>query len=67
MPGAGWITFAPTNCSVGGFNLIPAAMARHISQTMPVSSSFAGDVGAFLGLDGKVTVTTAEGQRPVMT
>jgi transglutaminase-like putative cysteine protease len=66
VPGAGWITFDPTNRSVGGFNLIPAAMARHISQTMPVSGSFAGDVGAFLGLEVTVTVTAAEGERPVM-
>ena len=66
VPGAGWITFDPTNRSVGGFNLIPVAMARHISQTMPVSGSFAGDVGAFLGLEVTVTVTAAEGERPVM-
>lgn len=66
VPGAGWITFDPTNRSVGGFNLIPVAMARHISQTMPVSGIYAGDVGAFLGLEVTVTVTAAEGDRPVM-
>ena len=66
VPGAGWITFDPTNRSVGGFNLIPVAMARHISQTMPVSGSFAGDVSAFLGLEVTVTVAAAEGDRPVM-
>lgn len=66
VPGAGWITFDPTNRSVGGFNLIPVAMARHISQTMPVSGSFAGDVGAFLELEVTVTVTAAESERPVM-
>jgi transglutaminase-like putative cysteine protease len=65
VPGAGWITFDPTNRSVGGFNLIPVAMARHISQTMPVSGSFAGDAGAFLGLEVTVTVTAAESERPV--
>lgn len=66
VPGAGWITFDPTNRSVGGFNLIPVAMARHISQTMPVSGSFAGDVSAFLGLEVTVTVTAAEDERPGM-
>ena len=66
VPGAGWITFDPTNRSVGGFNLIPVAMARHISQTMPVSGSFAGDVSAFLGLEVTVTVTAAEGEWPGM-
>jgi transglutaminase-like putative cysteine protease len=43
LPGAGWITFDPTNRSVGGFNLIPVAVARHISQTLPVTGSFVGD------------------------
>jgi transglutaminase-like putative cysteine protease len=66
VPGAGWITFDPTNRSVGGFNLIPVAMARHISQTMPVSGSFSGDVSAFLGLEVTVTVTAAEGERSVI-
>jgi len=66
VPGAGWITFDPTNRSVGGFNLIPVAMARHISQTMPVSGSFAGNASAFLGLEVTVTVTAAEGERPGM-
>jgi transglutaminase-like putative cysteine protease len=66
VPGAGWITFDPTNRSVGGFNLIPVAMARHISQTMPVSGSFAGDVSAFLGLEVTVTVRAAEAAGPVM-
>ena len=65
VPGAGWITFDPTNRSVGGFNLIPVAMARHISQMMPVSGSFAGDVGAYLGLQVTVTVTAAESEQPV--
>jgi transglutaminase-like putative cysteine protease len=66
VPGAGWITFDPTNRSVGGFNLIPVAMARHISQTMPVSGSFAGDFGACLGLEVTVKVTAAESERPVI-
>jgi len=65
VPGAGWITFDPTNRSVGGFNLVPVAMARHISQTMPVSGSFAGDVSAFLGLEVAVSVTAADGEQPV--
>ena len=39
VPGAGWITFDPTNRSVGGFNLIPVAVARDIRQAMPVGVS----------------------------
>ncbi|MEE4279937.1 MAG: transglutaminase family protein [Halieaceae bacterium] len=67
VPGAGWITFDPTNRSVGGFNLIPVAVARHISQTMPVSGSFAGDVSAFAGLEVMVTVAAADadGKQPL--
>lgn len=57
LPGAGWIMFDPTNRSVGGFNLIPVAMARHIRQTMPVSGSFVGDPAAFAGLEVSVSVT----------
>lgn len=56
VPGAGWIMFDPTNRSVGGFNLIPVSMARHIRQTMPVSGSFVGDAAAFVALEVAVTV-----------
>lgn len=56
IPGAGWVMFDPTNRSVGGFNLIPVAVGRHISQTMPVSGSFTGDADAFESLDVAVTV-----------
>jgi transglutaminase-like putative cysteine protease len=56
VPGAGWIMFDPTNRSVGGFNLIPVAVARHIRQAMPVSGSFVGDAAAFETLEVSVTV-----------
>lgn len=42
LPGAGWISFDPTNRSVGSFNLIPVAIARVIDQATPISGSFAG-------------------------
>jgi transglutaminase-like putative cysteine protease len=42
VPGAGWITFDPTNQSVGGHNLIPVAVARDIRQVTPVSGSYSG-------------------------
>ena len=57
VPGAGWITFDPTNRSVGGFNLIPVAVARDIRQIMPVSGSFIGSTDAFLGMEVEVSVT----------
>lgn len=59
VPGAGWIVFDPTNRSVGGFNLIPVAVARTIAQTMPVSGSFIGSPDAFIGMDVKVRVKSA--------
>ena len=58
VPGAGWITFDPTNRSVGGFNLITVAVARDIRQAMPVSGSFVGMTDAFQGMGVEVTVTS---------
>ncbi len=57
VPGAGWITFDPTNRSVGGFNLIPVAVARNIQQAMPVAGSFVGMTNAFRGMTVEVVVT----------
>lgn len=59
VPGAGWITFDPTNQSVGGFNLIPVAVARHIDQTMPVVGSFVGEKASFERMDVSVEVVPA--------
>ena len=61
IPGAGWITFDPTNRGVGGFNLIPVAVARDIRQTSPVAGSFQGPVDAFLGMSVQVLVTLPVG------
>ena len=57
VPGAGWITFDPTNRSFGGFNLIPVAVARDIRQAMPVVGSFVGRTDAFQGMSVEVSVT----------
>jgi transglutaminase-like putative cysteine protease len=58
VPGAGWITFDPTNRSVGGVNLIPVAVARDIHQAMPVAGSFVGMGDAFQGMSVEVSVTS---------
>ncbi len=60
LPGAGWVTFDPTNRSVGGRNLIPVGVGRDIWQVTPVTGSFVGDRDAFSGLDVEVSVTTAK-------
>lgn len=58
VPGAGWITFDPTNRSVGGFNLIPVAVVRDIRQAIPVAGSFVGMSDAFQGMAVEVLVTS---------
>jgi transglutaminase-like putative cysteine protease len=57
VPGAGWITFDPTNRQMGGHNLIPVAVARDLSQAMPVSGTFTGGRGDLMGLTVGVRVT----------
>lgn len=57
VPGAGWITFDPTNRSVGGSNLAPVAVGRDIRQLAPVAGGFEGPGGAFIGLWVGVEVT----------
>jgi transglutaminase-like putative cysteine protease len=56
VPGAGWINFDPTNRSIGGFNLVPVAVARDITLLMPVSGSYAGAADAFAGMEVEVRV-----------
>ena len=56
VPGAGWITFDPTNRNVGSFNLIPVAVARGIRQVMPVVGSFEGASDAFMEMNVEVSV-----------
>ncbi|MGB7304103.1 MAG: transglutaminase family protein [Burkholderiaceae bacterium] len=57
VPGAGWINFDPTNRSMGGFNLIPVAVARDITLLMPVSGSYVGAADAFEEMEVQVRVS----------
>ena len=57
VPGAGWINFDPTNRSIGGFNLVPVAVARDITLLMPVSGSYVGAADAFAGMEVEVRVS----------
>ena len=57
LPGAGWVTFDPTNRGVGGANLLPVAVARDIRQAMPVTGSFIGPADAFLNMSVAVQVS----------
>lgn len=56
IPGAGWITFDPTNQSVGSSNLVPVAVARDIRQIVPVSGSFSGKPDALVEMTVEVQV-----------
>ena len=57
LPGAGWITFDPTNNFVGGTDLIRVAYARHASFASPVSGTWVGAPTDHLGMTVEVTVT----------
>ena len=57
LPGAGWLPFDPTNAIIGGRNLIRVAVARDPSQAAPLTGSFIGPSGAYLGMTVEVTVS----------
>jgi transglutaminase-like putative cysteine protease len=57
LPGAGWVEFDPTNGLVGGKNLIRVAVARDPSQAVPLTGTYTGAPGDFLGMSVDVNVT----------
>ncbi|MGF1640575.1 MAG: transglutaminase N-terminal domain-containing protein [Rhodospirillales bacterium] len=56
LPGAGWITFDPTNRTLGGANLIPVAVVRDIRQAVPVAGRFVGPSDALAAMRVEVSV-----------
>ncbi|MDB5723668.1 MAG: transglutaminase [Novosphingobium sp.] len=50
LPGSGWVEFDPTNGIIGTQGLIRAAIARDIYQAVPISGTWAGFPGSFLGM-----------------
>ena len=50
LPGAGWIPFDPTNNLIGGTDLIRVGVARHATFASPVSGSWNGFPGDYLGM-----------------
>jgi transglutaminase-like putative cysteine protease len=58
VPGCGWIAYDPTNGTIGGQDLIRIAVTRDISQAVPVSGSFVGTPGSYLGMTVNVTVAS---------
>jgi transglutaminase-like putative cysteine protease len=59
LPGAGWISYDPTNGTVNGANLIRVAVTRDISQAVPVAGRFVGASDDYLGMTVDVAVTSA--------
>jgi transglutaminase-like putative cysteine protease len=57
LPGAGWVEFDPTNGLVGVRDLIRVAVTRDPRQAVPLSGSFTGLTGDFLGVTVQVVVT----------
>jgi len=56
LPGAGWVPFDPTNNLLGGTHLIRVGIARDPSQAAPISGSWFGESGDYLGMTVGVTV-----------
>jgi transglutaminase-like putative cysteine protease len=58
LPGAGWVAYDPTNGTIGGRDLIRVAVTRDIAQAVPISGSFVGTPGDYLGLTVDVAVVS---------
>jgi transglutaminase-like putative cysteine protease len=56
IPGSGWVSYDPTNGTIGGKDLIRIAVTRDISQAVPISGSFVGAADSYLGMTVDVAV-----------
>ncbi|MEO1193936.1 MAG: transglutaminase family protein [Pseudomonadota bacterium] len=56
LPLSGWVEYDPTNAIIGGQDLIRVAVARDPSQAIPLSGSFQGTGGDYLGMEVTVDV-----------
>jgi len=56
IPGDGWVEFDPTNDLVADRQLLRVAVARVPEDASPVSGSFVGLTGSFLGLSVGVSI-----------
>jgi transglutaminase-like putative cysteine protease len=57
LPGAGWVDFDPTNGIVGNRDLIRVAVGRQPYQAVPLSGSYSGAAGDYLGMEVEVVVS----------
>lgn len=56
LPGAGWVSFDPTNPRAGSAHLIRVAHARDPSQALPLQGNWFGATEDYLGMEVRVTV-----------
>lgn len=56
LPGSGWVEFDPTNAIVGSHGLIRVAVTRDIYQAVPISGTWSGFPGSYLGMEVSVDV-----------
>jgi transglutaminase-like putative cysteine protease len=61
IPNDGWVEFDPTNNLVADRQLLRVAVARVPEDASPISGSYVGPAGAFIGLGVGVEITPAEG------
>jgi transglutaminase-like putative cysteine protease len=64
LPGSGWVEFDPTNAIIGTSGLIRVAIARDIYQAIPVSGTWSGFPGSYLGMDITVDAHVELDERP---
>lgn len=58
IPETGWVEYDPTNRLVAEEALLRVAVARTPDQASPISGTFTGPTGAFLGIEVDVSVTS---------
>jgi len=56
LPGAGWLSYDPTNRITEGFDLIRVATVRHPGQAMPLIGTWSGVAQDYLGMTVSVSV-----------
>jgi transglutaminase-like putative cysteine protease len=60
LPNGGWAEFDPTNGIVGNRDLIRVAVVRDPVQATPLSGTWEGAAGDYLGMDVEVQVTAEQ-------
>jgi transglutaminase-like putative cysteine protease len=59
LPGSGWVEFDPTNGIVGSLGLVRVAVARDPYQAIPLSGTWAGPPGSYLGMQVEIDIRKA--------